>query len=633
MKKIETNDPASQSADIVSDNLSQLQALFPEAFTEGKVQFDVLRQLLGGTVDEADEKYGLNWHGKRRARQIALTPSTGTLRPCPDESVDWATTQNLMIEGDNLEVLKLLQKSYAGKVKLIYIDPPYNTGNDFVYPDNFRDSISNYLELTGQVASGIKLSANTESSGRYHTDWLNMMYPRLRLARSLLRDDGFIFVSIDDNEATNLRVLLDEIFGPENFVATVIWQKKYSTKADSKDFSESHDFLMCYRRSDAAQVRGLPRSDSQESTYKNLDNDERGPWASDNLLRTEVRQYAIFPIVSPTGQESWPPEGSSWRFNKERIAELIADNRIWFGETGNNKPRLKRFRSDVRDALPPQTIWTFEQVGHTDEGTKQLAELFGGTRSPFPNPKPTRLLQRVIQIGSEANDIVLDFFGGSGTTGQAVMEQNAAETMGRRFIVVQLPEPLHEDNKEDAAAIHFCDQLRKSRTIAELTKERLRRAGRAVKETSPMFAGDVGFRVFKLDKSNIREWNPDQEDLAGTLLDHHEHILEGRTEADIVYELLLKLGLDLCVPMESRTIAGKTVGAVGGGVLMLCLSEKISAKEVETIAAGIVAWHKELAPAGDSTVVFRDSAFADDVAKTNMAAILAQNGLENVRSL
>jgi len=633
MKKIETNDPASQSADIVSDNLSQLQALFPEAFTEGKVQFDVLRQLLGGTVDEADEKYGLNWHGKRRARQIALTPSTGTLRPCPDESVDWATTQNLMIEGDNLEVLKLLQKSYAGKVKLIYIDPPYNTGNDFVYPDNFRDSISNYLELTGQVASGIKLSANTESSGRYHTDWLNMMYPRLRLARSLLRDDGFIFVSIDDNEATNLRFLLDEIFGPENFVATVIWQKKYSTKADSKDFSESHDFLMCYRRSDAAQVRGLPRSDSQESTYKNLDNDERGPWASDNLLRTEVRQYAIFPIVSPTGQESWPPEGSSWRFNKERIAELIADNRIWFGETGNNKPRLKRFRSDVRDALPPQTIWTFEQVGHTDEGTKQLAELFGGTRSPFPNPKPTRLLQRVIQIGSEANDIVLDFFGGSGTTGQAVMEQNAAETMGRRFIVVQLPEPLHEDNKEDAAAIHFCDQLRKSRTIAELTKERLRRAGRAVKETSPMFAGDVGFRVFKLDKSNIREWNPDQEDLAGTLLDHHEHILEGRTEADIVYELLLKLGLDLCVPMESRTIAGKTVGAVGGGVLMLCLSEKISAKEVETIAAGIVAWHKELAPAGDSTVVFRDSAFADDVAKTNMAAILAQNGLENVRSL
>jgi adenine-specific DNA-methyltransferase len=633
MNKIEAHDPATQSADIVAENLSQLQALFPEAFAEGKVQFEVLRQLLGSTVDEADEKYGLNWHGKRRARQIALTPSTGTLRPCPDESVDWATTQNLMIEGENLEVLKLLQKSYAGKVKLIYIDPPYNTGNDFVYPDNFRDSIANYLELTGQVAGGIKLSANTESSGRYHTDWLNMMYPRLRLARSLLRDDGFIFVSIDDNEATNLRVLLDEIFGPENFVATVIWQKKYSTKADSKDFSESHDFLMCYRKSDAAQIRGLPRSDSQEATYKNLDNDERGPWASDNLLRTEVRAYAIFPIVSPTGQESLPPEGSSWRFNRERIAELIADNRIWFGESGNNKPRLKRFRSDVRDALPPQTIWTFEQVGHTDEGTKQLAELFGGTRSPFPNPKPTRLLQRVVQVGSEANDIVLDFFGGSGTTGQAVMEQNVVETMGRRFIVVQLPEPLHEDNKEDSSAIHFCDQLSKSRTIAELTKERLRRAGKAVKQANPMFAGDVGFRVFKLDRSNIREWNPDNENLAQTLLDHHEHILDGRTEADIVYELLLKLGLDLCTPMESRTVAGKSVGAVGGGVLMLCLAEKISAKEVEPIAAGIVAWHKELAPAGDSTVVFRDSAFTDDVAKTNMAAILAQNGLENVRSL
>ncbi len=481
MQKIEANSPEAQSADILADNLAQLRALFPELITEGTsgpaINVDVLKALVGDQiVTDADEKYGLNWHGKKKARQIALTPSTGTLRPCPEESVDWETTQNLMIEGDNLEVLKLLQKSYSGKVKLIYIDPPYNTGKDFVYPDNFHDNVKNYLEITGQLGSEGKISSNTESSGRFHTDWLNMIFPRLKLARDLLRDDGFIFVSIDDHEVTNLRSALDEIFGPENFVASVIWQKKYSTKADSKDFSESHDFLICYRKSEEAQIRGLPRSDAQEATYKNPDDDPRGAWASDNLLRTEVRDYAIFPIYGPKGQEYWPPEGSSWRFNKEKIAVLIADSRIWFGESGDSKPRLKRFRSEVRDSIPPQTIWTFDQVGHTDEGTKQLAELFGGTRSPFPNPKPTRLLQRVIQLGSTGNDLVLDFFAGSGSSGQAVMEQNAKEQMNRRFILVQLPEPLGEENKEDISAIHFCDQLRKPRKISELTKERLRRA-------------------------------------------------------------------------------------------------------------------------------------------------------------
>ncbi|MBK6356049.1 MAG: site-specific DNA-methyltransferase [Betaproteobacteria bacterium] len=421
MQKIEANSPEAQSADILADNLAQLRALFPELITEGTsgpaINVDVLKALVGDQiVTDADEKYGLNWHGKKKARQIALTPSTGTLRPCPEESVDWETTQNLMIEGDNLEVLKLLQKSYSGKVKLIYIDPPYNTGKDFVYPDNFHDNVKNYLEITGQLGSEGKISSNTESSGRFHTDWLNMIFPRLKLARDLLRDDGFIFVSIDDHEVTNLRSALDEIFGPENFVASVIWQKKYSTKADSKDFSESHDFLICYRKSEEAQIRGLPRSDAQEATYKNPDDDPRGAWASDNLLRTEVRDYAIFPIYGPKGQEYWPPEGSSWRFNKEKIAVLIADSRIWFGESGDSKPRLKRFRSEVRDSIPPQTIWTFDQVGHTDEGTKQLAELFGGTRSPFPNPKPTRLLQRVIQLGSTGNDLVLDFFAGSGSS-------------------------------------------------------------------------------------------------------------------------------------------------------------------------------------------------------------------------
>ncbi|OZA27113.1 MAG: site-specific DNA-methyltransferase [Hydrogenophilales bacterium 17-64-11] len=638
MQKIEAVSPEAQSADLLAGNIEQLKALFPELITEGPngiaVNVDVLKALVGDkTVIDADEKYGLNWHGKRRARQLALTPTTGTLRPCPDESVDWDSTQNLMIEGDNLEVLKLLQKSYAGKVKLIYIDPPYNTGKDFVYPDNFQDSIKNYLELTGQVEGGQRISSNTEASGRFHTDWLNMMYPRIKLARNLLRDDGFIFASIDDNEVTNLRAVLDDLFGAENFVANVIWQKKYSTKADSKDFSESHDFLICYRKSDEAQIRGLARSDAQEATYKNTDNDPRGPWASDNLLRTEVREYAIFGVMAPNGHEHWPPEGSSWRFNKERMAELIVDNRIWFGETGNSKPRLKRFRSEVRDAIPPQTIWTFEQVGHTDEGTKQLAELFGSTRTPFPNPKPSRLLQRVVQVGSTDDDIVVDFFAGSGTTGQAVWEQNVVDGAKRRFIAVQLPEPLSEENKEDMSAIHFCNQLGKRHTIAELTKERLRRAAVKVKEDNPLFAGDTGFRVFKLDHSNIRAWNPTTADLEADLLAHQDHLVEGRTESDILYELLLKLGLDLCVPIEQRTVNGKDVHSVGAGVLMACLAPKISQEDVEPLAQGIVAWHQELAPAGDTTCVFRDSAFADDVAKTNLAAILEQHGIRNVRSL
>ncbi len=638
MQIIDAQSPEAHSADLKAENIDKLKALFPELITEGPngvaINQDVLKQLVGdATITDADEKYGLNWHGKRAARQLALTPSTGTLLPCPDESVDWDTTQNLMIEGDNLEVLKLLQKSYAGKVKLIYIDPPYNTGKDFVYPDNFQDSIRNYLEITGQVEGGQKVSSNTEASGRFHTDWLNMMYPRLKLARNLLRDDGFIFVSIDDNEVTNLRAVLNDVFGPENFVASVIWQKKYSTKADSKDFSESHDFLICYRRSDTAAIRGLSRSDAQEATYKNPDNDPRGAWASDNLLRTEVRDYAIYPVQSPNGQEHWPPEGSSWRFNKERMTELIADDRIWFGESGNSKPRLKRFRSEVRDSIPPQTIWTFDQVGHTDEGTKQLAELFGGTRSPFPNPKPTRLLQRVVQIGSSDNDIVLDFFAGSGSTGHAVMEQNAIDNSSRRFIVVQLPEPLSEDNKEDQAAIHFCDQLSKPRTIAELTKERLRRAGEKVKANNPLYSRDNGFRMLKLDISNIRAWNIGPKDLERSLLDHQENILPGRSEADILTELLLKLGLDLCVPIEQQQIAGKTVHSIGGGVLLACLTEQITRDQVEDLAQGIVAWHKAQAPASDSTCVFRDSAFADDIAKTNLAAILNQAGIKNVRSL
>jgi adenine-specific DNA-methyltransferase len=631
MKKIEANDAEAQSADIVADNLSQLQSLFPEAFAEGKVQFDTLRQLLGGAVDEADEKYGLNWHGKRRARQIALTPSTGTLRPCPDESVDWDTTQNLMIEGDNLEVLKLLQKSYAGKVKLIYIDPPYNTGKDFVYPDNFRDSIGNYLELTGQVEGGAKLTANTDASGRFHTDWLNMMFPRLKLARSLLRSDGVLFVSIGDHELNRLRTILDEVFGEENFVANLCWQKKQSPQNDAINISDMHDHIVVYARQakrDKNDTQGwqrnkIARGASQEARYDNKDNDERGDWTSGDLTcnkTSEERPNLYYGIPNPiTRQEVLPSKTRVWAYERPVMERMLAEKRIWWGKDGTNMPRLKIFRCDVDDGVVPSTWWDREFAGDNQDGRRELRALFPEA-DVFDTPKPTQLLKRILEVATSpnGNDLVLDFFAGSGTTGHSVYAANAADGGNRRFILVQLPEQVSVGG--------FL-------SISRITAERLRRGGDIVKQSNPLFSGDVGFRFFTLDKSNIRVWSPDPESIAQSLLDHHEHVLAGRTEADIVYELLLKLGLDLCVPIESRKVADKTIGAVGGGVLMLCLPEKILASEVEAVAAGIVSWHKELAPAGDSTVVFRDSAFADDVAKTNMAAILAQNGLENVRSL
>ncbi|MDV1318765.1 site-specific DNA-methyltransferase [Citrobacter freundii] len=633
MNKLSPEMPELQSMNITADNITKLKSLFPEAFNEDSVDFEVLKQLLGENVDDKEERYGLNWHGKRQARQLALTPSRGTLRPCKDESVDWDNTKNLMIEGDNLEVLKLLQKSYAGKVKLIYIDPPYNTGKDFVYPDNFQDNMKNYLEITGQTEDGVRVSSNSETSGRYHTDWLNMMYPRIKLARNLLKEDGFIFLSIDDNEVNNLKLMCDDIFGQENFVANVIWQKKYSTKADSKNFSESHDYILCYKKSDQSKILGLPRSKQQESTYKNLDNDPRGVWASDNLLRTEVRDYAVFGITSPSGMEHYPPAGSSWRFNKDKIEELISDNRIWFGEDGNNKPRLKRFRSEVRDTIPPQTLWGFEHVGHTDEGTKQLAELFDSTRSPFPNPKPVRLLQRIIQIATKENDIIMDFFAGSGTTGQAVYELNETDKQDRKFILVQLPETLSKSNKEDLSAIYFCEELDKPLYLSELTKERLRRAGNKVKAINPDWNGDTGFRVFKLDTSNIRPWEATAETLSEQLDAYVSPILEGRSEEDLLTELMLKRGIDLSVNVETRQFDGLTVSCVDGGKLFTCFTSQIPASSVEGLTKGILDWHKSLKAGKDTVCYFLDDAFENNVAKTNLCAILEQHGLTNLHSL
>jgi adenine-specific DNA-methyltransferase len=643
MKKLNGSDEEARSADVVGENLAKLKKLFPELLTEtaegAVVNVDVLKQLVGDkTATDADEKYGLNWHGKRRARQVALTPSAGTLRPCPEDSVDWDKTKNLMIEGDNLEVLKLLQKSYAGKVKLIYIDPPYNTGKDFVYPDNFQDSIKNYLELTGQAGEGGKrLTSNAETSGRYHTDWLNMMLPRLKLARNLLREDGVIFVSIDDSEASNLRLLMDDIFGSENFAASIAWKKRSSP--DARDtIGYIHDWILCFVKSEEhikTAIGKMPLSESRVDSYSNPDNDPRGDWASVDMTgmtgRATKEQY--FSVTLPSGRTVVPPEGRSWGVAERTFKELLAGGRIWFGKAGDNVPRIKKFLCESDGQAVP-SFWDMSEVGSNDEAKKEVNSLMGEA-DIFDTPKPVRLLGRIIEIGTRkaGADITLDFFAGSGTTGHSVMERNACDSDNRRYILVQLPEALNSDTKEQKAAAIYCDKLNMPCTIAELTKERLRRAGEKVKEENPLFAGDLGFRVFKLDSTNIREWDPDKGNIAESLEAHVEHIKADRSEQDILFELLLKLGLDLCVPIETKKIQGKDVHSIGAGALIACLAAEIKSDQVELLAQGIVAWHKAQNTAGDSMIVFRDSAFADDIAKTNLTSILNQNGLHNVRSL
>jgi adenine-specific DNA-methyltransferase len=631
MKKLAPNDPESKSADIVAANIEQLRALFPEAFTEGRVDFDVLKQLLGGAIDDREEKYGLNWHGKARARQIALYPSAGTLRPCPEKSALWDTTKNLVIEGDNLDVLKLLQKSYAGKVKLIYIDPPYNTGGDFVYPDDFQDSIKNYLELTGQLDGlGRKLSTNPESSGRFHTDWLNMMYPRLKLARCLLSENGAIFVSIDDNEFQNLKAVCDSVFGVENFVGVFIWEKR-TTRENRSAFSVNHDYIVCFARDKSvfeAARRLLPRSHENEERFANVDNDPRGPWQSVSMNAPAGpgrRKEQFYTVTTPSGRKVDPPSGRCWTYTKDRFEELTAEDRVWFGADGANMPRLKCFRSESSDGVVPHTMWRADEVGTTDTAKKAIKDLFDGIEV-FDTPKPIPLLKRLLQIGTgpSSEDIVLDFFGGAGPLAEAVFAQNLADGGRRRFIIVQLPEPLPGDSPARSLGFH---------TLSDVAISRIRLAGEKIRKEAPTFGGDLGFRVFRLDSSNIRVWDPDRDQLARSLLDSVEHVKADRTDQDILFELLLKLGLDLATSIDQRSIAGKAVHVMGGGSLMACLAPEIGWGDVEPLAHGIVAWHKELAPAGETQIVFRDSAFADDECKLNLTAILRQGGVENVRSL
>ena len=558
---------------------------------------------------------------------MALTPSTGTLRPYPDESVAWASSQNLMIEGDNLEVLKLLQKSYAGKVKMIYIDPPYNTGHDFVYPDNFQDNIQNYLEITGQSTSGQKITSNAETSGRFHTDWLSMMYPRLKLAKNLLHRDGVIFVSCDDSEVPRVRMMMDDIFGEEMHLATFVWKSRQNK--DNRTIngaSVDHEYLVCFGQ----QIRGDARDESQ---FTNPDGDSRGPWTSANMVgiaTADRRPNLHYELKNPSTGIAYSCPEMGWRYDRNTMARLIQEDRVLWPASNDGRPRRKAFLNEFDSAFTGFSTIVGEGL-FTRHGTAAIDELFE-TRI-FDFPKPVGLIKTLIEQGSAENDLILDFFAGSGTTGQAVFEVNAERQSSRRFILVQLPEPLSSEDRDQKTAADYCAKLGKPKNIAELTKERLRRSGEKSKSSAPLLSVDTGFRVFKLDTSNIRPWNPIQNDIKQAIIDDADHIISGRTEADIVYEVLLKLGLDLATPMESRTIAEKTIGSIGSGVLMVCLADEIKSKEVEAIAQGIVNWQRELGTSGDVSCVFRDSAFENDVAKSNMAAVLEQHGIAKVRSI
>ena len=663
IEKIEPGAPESQSADFVGDNITMLNKLFPELVTEGPkgpaINMDVLKGLVGdATVTDGDEKYGLNWHGKRAARQLALTPSAGTLRPCPEESVDWDSTQNLMIEGDNLEVLKLLQKSYAGKVKLIYIDPPYNTGKDFVYPDNFHDGIQNYMELTGQVEGGRKISSNTEASGRFHTDWLNMLYPRLLLARNLLATEGLFACSIDDCEAPRLRMLSDEVFGEENFVAQLTWRSDGNFDNQAK-VKVCHEYVLLY----AKDLEAFPHPPVVDPSVP----------ADSKLFRPEIRntivkngpKNPVSKVTLPAGfpsevhegvihsrTEAWPHYLSDAQLSASKLVSPVVVESGW-----SSKELLLNFIEagcePIVDAKGQETTFVIARSGaiesikkRSDTQSHVISVLngFGGPQKAAGQlsdlgvafdgyPKPIELLAYLVQFTEGKDGLFLDFFAGSGTFGHAVLKQNSRDDGRRRFLLVQLPEPLSSEQESQKAAVALCTSLGVPANIAEVTKERIRRAGTLLKREVKACSTDFGFRSFKLDSSNVRAWSPDKANLEASLFLHEEHIVDGRRDQDVLYELLLKLGLDLCVPIESKSITGKTVQSIGGGVLLACMDQHISVADAEPLALGIVAWHKELGTVGEVTCVFRDSAFENDVAKTNLAAILEQYGIAKVRSL
>lgn len=609
-----------ESKDLVAENVEKLKQIFPEIVTDGKVDFDTLQKVLGYFKEDSKERYSFTWNGKSKARKLAMTPSRGTLRPAPDESVNWDSTENLFIEGDNLEVLKLFQRSYHSKVKMIYIDPPYNTGNDFVYPDDYKDNIGNYLKLTGQVdGEGKKYSSNPEYSGRYHTDWLNMMFPRLLLAKELLTEDGMIYISIDDHEVENLKKICGEVFGEDNFVAHITWQRAFSPVNLKKTYSESHDFILCYAKNkELVDIKGLKRSDEARDRYSNPDNDPRGDWTSTDLSVGPVVEEKVYQIELPSGKKVLPPDGRCWVLTKERFMEFRDDNRIWFGKSGNNAPRIKKFLSEVKNRITPMTFWTRDEVGDSQEATRELKKLFDG-KAYMDYPKPLRVMDRLIEVSTGKNDLILDFFAGSATTAHSVLKNNADDLFERRFIMVQLPEEL--EKKSEAYKAGY-------RTIADLGKDRIKRAIKLINKENPDYDGDLGFKTYSLDTSNIKPWDPTFDEVQLSIEDSIENIKPDRSEQDVLYEILLKYGLDLTLPIEEKEIGGSKVFVAGAGALFISLAPNIDLDVVE----GIAKVKEELEPEL-TRVVFRDSGFKDDVVKTNAVQILKQHGIEDVRSI
>ncbi|NAS18930.1 site-specific DNA-methyltransferase [Clostridium butyricum] len=613
-----------ESLDIVKENVLKLKEIFPEVFCEDKIDFKKLEEVLGEYTDDSDERYRFEWHGKSKAIKIAQTPSRGTLRPCKEESKNWDSTENLYIEGDNLEVLKLLQKSYQGKVKMIYIDPPYNTGNDFIYPDDYSDNIENYLRITGQKDDdGNKISSNSEDGGRYHTNWLNMVYPRLRLAKNLLMDDGVIFISIDDNEIDNLKKIFNGIMGENNFLACIIWERAFAPINTKKHFSESHDYVLVYAKNKEQLIcNGIPRSEETDSRYLNPDNDSRGPWTSGDLSVGPIVENKVYEIITPSGRKVLPPSGYCWRLTRERFEEFVQDNRIWFGEKGDNVPRIKRFKAEVKNGITPMTIWKYTDVGHSQEAKQKLKDLFDG-KAFFDYPKPVELIKRMLQIYSYSDSCVLDFFSGSSTTAHAVMQLNAEDKGNRKFIMVQLPEEC--DEKSEAFKAGY-------KNICEIGKERIRRAGDKIVEENKDKEGiedlDIGFKVFKLDTSNIKPWNPDYDNIEMTLEDSIDNFVPDRTQEDIVYEIMLKYGIDLTYPVKIREADGKKIFSIGFGALLVCLDDDITLEAVNEI----VKLKEELNPE-TCRVVFKDNGFKTDSVKTNAVEILKRNDVKDIMSI
>jgi adenine-specific DNA-methyltransferase len=616
--------------DKTKENFKRLAELFPNAVTEtiidGEVvraiDADVLRQEISTTVVEgAEERYQFTWPDKKKSIMLANSPIAATLRPNREESINFDTTGNLYIEGDNLDVLKLMLETYLGKVKMIYIDPPYNTGKDFIYEDDFAEESGEFLRRDGQCdEQGNRLTPNLDSNGRFHTDWLNMVYPRLRLAKDLLSDNGVIFISIDDGEVAGLRKICDEVFGEGNFVSNLIWQKKFSRANDATFFSTMHDHILCYcKRSILVNDNGwriglLPRGNDVPPGYSNPDCDPRGFWASVVLSAKSGSEKLLYEITTPSGRKCRPPSGRFWSVSKEKYDELVANNRIWFGSNGDGAPRLKTFLSEVQAGLRPNSILFHAEAGHNQEGKQETKALFDGI-GVFDGPKPIRLLKLLGRIANlSESDIVLDFFSGSATTAHAVMQLNAEDGGKRKFIMVQLPEPCDENSEAYTAGYN---------NICEIGKERIRRAGKRIKDDSPLAAADldIGFRVLKLDSSNMKDvyYTPDKYE--HSLFDQlTDNIKEDRTPEDLLFQVMLDLGVLLSSKIERREVSGKTVFSVADNFLIACFDSEISDDVVKEIA--------QLTP---YYAVFRDSSFAADSVAANFEQIFTTYSPSTVR--